>query len=329
MAKYSINDSTLTAIGDAVRTKTGGTARLTPEGMASALNGITERSSSDLTASGATVSVPAGNYKSAASKSVATATQATPSISVASNGLITSSATQTAGYVSAGTKSATKQLATKATATITPTSSKQTAVAAGVFTTGAIYVGAIPSDYQNINTLTTQLCNSLQYSGLVNSSMSFSAICDALAAAFPSSIDFLKIPTGQWSVSPSMSQLITPVVASDSSSIAFTTYKMNAASGYVDFLSPVFEANANSVFNYAGSIYSHSNNKYKGHIYVLVGGTYKEIASYSGRSNFNNSVSLSSYAGKSCQIVIREYCGWDYSNDDYTKMTFTTLKIAR
>lgn len=71
---------------------------------------IPSRSSSDLTASGATVSVPAGHYKQAASKSVATATQATPAITVDANGLITASATQSAGYVASGTKSATKQL---------------------------------------------------------------------------------------------------------------------------------------------------------------------------------------------------------------------------
>ena len=76
-----------------------------------------------------------------------TATQATPSISVSNSGLITASATQTAGYVSAGTKSATKQLTTQAAKTITPSTSEQTAVASGVYTTGAVKVGAIPSSY--------------------------------------------------------------------------------------------------------------------------------------------------------------------------------------
>ena len=71
---------------------------------------IATKTSSDLTRSGATVTVPAGYYASAASKSVSTATQATPSISVSSSGLITVSAIQTAGYVSAGTKSAEHQL---------------------------------------------------------------------------------------------------------------------------------------------------------------------------------------------------------------------------
>lgn len=69
-----------------------------------------------------------------------TATQATPSISVSSAGLITASATQAAGYVSTGTKSATKQLTVQAAKTITPTTSDQTAVASGRYTTGAITV---------------------------------------------------------------------------------------------------------------------------------------------------------------------------------------------
>lgn len=73
-------------------------------------SGISRKSSSDLTANGATVTAPAGYYENAASKSVATVTQATPSISVNSTGLITASATQSAGYVTAGTKSATQQL---------------------------------------------------------------------------------------------------------------------------------------------------------------------------------------------------------------------------
>lgn len=69
-----------------------------------------------------------------------TATQATPSISVSSGGLITASSTQTAGYVASGTKSATKQLTTQAAKTVTPTTSNQTAVASGLYTTGAVTV---------------------------------------------------------------------------------------------------------------------------------------------------------------------------------------------
>lgn len=108
---------------------------------------IPTRTASDLTASGATVTVPAGYYDLMTTKSVATATQATPSITVSTAGEITASSTQTAGYVSAGTKSATKQLTTQAAKTITPSKSSQTAVAKNVYTTGAVTVAAIPSQY--------------------------------------------------------------------------------------------------------------------------------------------------------------------------------------
>ena len=97
---------------------------------------IASKSASNLSASGATVTVPAGYYPSQVSKSVATATQATPSISVDSAGKITASATQSAGYVSYGTKSATKQLTTQAAQTITPGTSDKT-IASGRYLTGA------------------------------------------------------------------------------------------------------------------------------------------------------------------------------------------------
>ncbi|MBE6575692.1 MAG: hypothetical protein E7654_05380 [Ruminococcaceae bacterium] len=66
--------------------------------------------------------------------------QATPTITVSSAGKITASATQSAGTVAAGTKSATKQLSVQAAKTVTPTTSNQTAVASGRYTTGAVTV---------------------------------------------------------------------------------------------------------------------------------------------------------------------------------------------
>lgn len=109
---------------------------------------VTRRSSSDLTASGATVTVPAGFYESQSTKSVSTATHASPTASVnSSTGLITASHTQTAGYVSAGTTTGATQLTVQAAKTVTPSTSQQTAVQAGRYTTGAVTVAAIPSEY--------------------------------------------------------------------------------------------------------------------------------------------------------------------------------------
>lgn len=130
---------------------------------------ITQRSSSDLTASGATVTAPSGYYAANASKAVAsgsastpaTTVTANPSISVNSSGLITASVSATksvtptvsAGYVSSGTAgtitvsgSNTQQLTTKAAATYTPTTSTQT-IASGQYLTGAQTINPIPSEY--------------------------------------------------------------------------------------------------------------------------------------------------------------------------------------
>lgn len=119
---------------------------------------IATKTSSNLTASGATITVPAGYYASQATKSVTTGSAKTPAttvtknptISVSTSGLITASVSGTqsvtptvsAGYVSSGTAgtitvsgSATKQLTTKAATTYTPSTSNQT-IASGTYLTG-------------------------------------------------------------------------------------------------------------------------------------------------------------------------------------------------
>lgn len=66
--------------------------------------------------------------------------QAVPIISIDGAGKITASATQTGGIVQGGTKEATEQLPVQAAKTVTPTTTDQTAVEVGKFTTGAITV---------------------------------------------------------------------------------------------------------------------------------------------------------------------------------------------
>ena len=104
-----------------------------------------------VTASGKTVTIPSGYYNIQTTKDVSTATQAVPAISVSNGGVVTVTATQTAGYVSAGTTSSTYNLSTQAAATITPSETSQTAVAQGKYTTGAVTVAAISSDYVGSN----------------------------------------------------------------------------------------------------------------------------------------------------------------------------------
>lgn len=116
-------------------------------------SGIARKSSSDLTASGATVTVPAGYYSSQATKSVSSGSATAPasisgSSATVSTGTNTLTLTKTvsvtpsvsAGYVSAGTAgnssvSLTASVTTKATATITPGTSNQT-IASGTYLTG-------------------------------------------------------------------------------------------------------------------------------------------------------------------------------------------------
>ena len=95
----------------------------------------TARTSSDVTVSGATVTVPSGLYNAQVQKTVASGTQPNPSISVSSGGLITASYTQSAGYVSSATKSATQQLTTKSNQTYTPGRSNQT-ISSGQYLVG-------------------------------------------------------------------------------------------------------------------------------------------------------------------------------------------------
>lgn len=114
---------------------------------------IQSKSSSDLTASGATVTAPAGYYASSASKSVASGSATAPasisgtsaSVSTGTNTItLTKSVSVTpsvsAGYVSSGTAgnssvSLTASVTTKAAATITPTTTNQT-ISSGTYLTG-------------------------------------------------------------------------------------------------------------------------------------------------------------------------------------------------
>lgn len=114
---------------------------------------IESKDAGDLTVSGATVTVPAGNYAEQATKSVASGSATAPaSISGSSATLTTGSNTITltksvsvtpvvsAGYVSAGTAgnasvSLTASVTTKAAATITPGTSNQT-ISSGTYLTG-------------------------------------------------------------------------------------------------------------------------------------------------------------------------------------------------
>lgn len=115
-------------------------------------SGVTRRYSSDLSASGGTVSAPAGYYESAASKAVASGT-ATPASTISATGATVTTGTNTltlsksvsntpsvsAGYISSGTSgnssvSLTASVTTQAAQTIHPSTSDQTITASRYLT---------------------------------------------------------------------------------------------------------------------------------------------------------------------------------------------------
>jgi len=123
---------------------------------------IATKTSSDLSASGATVTVPAGYYASQASKSVSSGSATAPatisgtsaSVSTGTNTLTLSKTISvtpvvTAGYVSSGTAgnaavSLTASVTTKGATTYTPTTSDQT-IASGTYLTGAQTISGDPN----------------------------------------------------------------------------------------------------------------------------------------------------------------------------------------
>lgn len=123
-------------------------------------SGIAQRSSSDLSASGATVTAPAGYYANAATKSVSSGS-ATPAATISATGASVSTGTNTltlsktvsntpqvsAGYVSSGTAgnssvSLTASVTTKGATTYHPSTSDQT-IASGTYATGAQTIKAV------------------------------------------------------------------------------------------------------------------------------------------------------------------------------------------
>lgn len=123
-------------------------------------SGVTRRSSSDLTASGATVTVPSGYYASNASKAVSSGS-ATPASSISGTSATLSTGTNTltlsktvsntpqvsAGYISSGTAgnssvSLTANVTTQGAQTIYPSTSDQT-INASRYLTGAQTIKAV------------------------------------------------------------------------------------------------------------------------------------------------------------------------------------------
>ena len=105
-------------------------------------SGITRRDSTDMSASGRTITAPSGYYASNGSYQMVES-QAVLTSSVDSSGLITSTLTTTgAGYRAIGTQTHTQQLTTQAAQTIYPSTSDQT-INSGRYLTGNQTIKAV------------------------------------------------------------------------------------------------------------------------------------------------------------------------------------------
>lgn len=101
---------------------------------------IPTQTASSLTAKTNTVTVPAGYYATQVSKSISTGTVNDPMFNVSASGLVTATVSTSAGYVTNVSKQNTYQLPTQAAKIVTPSTTQQTAVASGKYTTGDVYV---------------------------------------------------------------------------------------------------------------------------------------------------------------------------------------------
>lgn len=101
---------------------------------------IPTQTASSLTAKTNTVTVPAGYYATQVSKSISTGTVNNPIFNVSASGLVTVTVSTSAGYVTNVSKQNTYQLPTQAAKIVTPSTTQQTAVASGKYTTGDVYV---------------------------------------------------------------------------------------------------------------------------------------------------------------------------------------------
>ena len=161
-------------------------------------SGIDRKDSTDLTASGATVTAPAGYYESSATKTVAsgsattpaTTITANPTISVSSSGLITASVsasqsitpTVSAGYVTSGTSGTVTASGSK-TEQLTARTSSDLTVSGATVTAPAGYYNSSAS--KSVSSMTLPSATSSSHTGTAKATISRST-----------SAQYLNIPTG-------------------------------------------------------------------------------------------------------------------------------------
>lgn len=214
---------------------------------------VPRKTSADLTASGPTVTAPAGYYAESASKTVQSGSVTIPNTTISlsyfnasindSNGYVvvqasgnkTVTPTVTEGYISsvasktmlAGGSGIGRVLTTAPAATITPTETEQIAAAKHIWTTGEIKVGAIPSSYVG-SSVTRNDSTDLSVSG---------ATVTAPAGYYENAAS-ASVPNATWKSASTVG--VVPEISVDSSGLitancaGWTSIHPLTASGYAD-----------------------------------------------------------------------------------------------
>lgn len=145
MAKYVIEESTLTNIANSIRRKTGSTDDIKTNEMATTLDLIPNRSDDGVVVNSGNVTVFAGNYVADVHKTIDSVPVTTPIIEVTPDGVIKATVIQPEGYVFEDTGESTEQLPVAEGAIITPSAEEQVAIMSGTYAIGDITVEGDPN----------------------------------------------------------------------------------------------------------------------------------------------------------------------------------------
>lgn len=245
MARYFIQDETLTNLADKIRVLNGTEENMTPSQMDSELGDANDEVDTQSTLIDQLSEMLEGKAVGGDGE------QATPVISVSSDGLITATA---------GTKSATEQLTVQAAKTITPSTSSQTAVASGVYTTGVVTVDAIPSSYVKptatkaattyIPTTTNQTIASGTY---LSGTQTIKGDSNLVAENIKKGVSIFDVD-GSYESSGIQYEIVT--IPAGSNSVAYTLPRVTHAFGSAS----LFLETVNSIRPYNNSVVSIRNN---------------------------------------------------------------------
>lgn len=258
-------------------------------------SGVTQRDSTDLSASGPTVTAPAGYYASAASKAVASGTEGTPTATkgaVSSHSVtVTPSVTNVAGYISGGTHTGTG-VTVSASELV---SGSQTVTQNG--TVDCTNLAEIVVDVSGGGSSTIQVGTKTATLSAAASSISFTGLSGSPTSfAVTSSADIATNTNGvtavTWDGTNLHGQTVTTQVTAD------TGFTKSYSSGTLTITATTAEFQANEyklVYTYSGS----SSDIHTADVQVGSGATSITFSSLSGRPIYWSCIFLSDFSTSS------------------------------